>query len=117
MKYVDLHAPEDRDGTITRYREGLTLLERAVADLQDADLDAMPSAGGWTIGQIVHHIVDGDDIWKLCIKMAIGNEQSEFALGWYCAQPQELWGDRWAYTRRPIDVSLSLFKATSSHIL
>jgi uncharacterized damage-inducible protein DinB len=117
MKYVDLHAPEDHDGTIARYREGPILLERAVRDLQDADLDAMPSGGGWTIRQIVHHVVDGDDIWKMCIKMAMGNEQSEFALGWYWAEPQELWGDRWAYKRRPVDVSLSLFKATRNHVL
>lgn len=49
MENADLHAPEDRDDIISRY------------------LDAMPSGGGWTIRQIVHHIVDGDDIWKLCI--------------------------------------------------
>jgi uncharacterized damage-inducible protein DinB len=117
MKNVDLHAPEDRDGTISRYREGPTLLERAVRGLQDADLDAMPSGGGWTIRQIVHHVVDGDDIWKMCIKMAMGNEQSEFELGWYRAQPQEIWGDRWAYSQRSMDASLSLFKAIRDHIL
>jgi hypothetical protein len=117
MKNVDLHAPEDRDGTISRYREGPTLLERAVRDLRDADLDAMPSEGGWTIRQAVHHVVDGDDIWKMCIKMAIGNEQSEFSLGWYSAQPQEIWGDRWAYRQRSVDVSLSLFEAIRNHVL
>jgi uncharacterized damage-inducible protein DinB len=117
MKNADLHAPEDRDGTISRYREGPALLERAVRGLQDADLDAMPAGGGWTIRQIVHHVADGDDIWKLCIKMAIGDEESEFALGWYRVQPQELWGDRWAYSRRSVDVSLSLFRATRDHVL
>jgi hypothetical protein len=117
MKNVDLHAPEDRNGTISRYREGPPLLERAVSGLRDADLDAVPSGGGWTIREIVHHVVDGDDIWKLCIKMAMGSEQSEFALGWYWAQSQEIWGDRWAYGSRPIDVSLSLFKAARNHIL
>lgn len=117
MKNVDLHAPEDRDGTISRYREGPTLLEQAVRGLQDADLDAVPSGGGWTIRQIVHHVVDGDDIWKMCIKMAIGNERSEFALGWYQAQPQEVWADRWAYGQRSVDASLSLFKAIRDHVL
>ena len=117
MKNVDLHAPEDRDGTISRYREGPTLLERAVRGLQDVDLDATPSGGGWTIREIVHHVVDGDDIWKLCIKMAMGNEQSEFELGWYQTQTQETWGDRWAYSQRSVDASLSLFKAIRDHIL
>lgn len=117
MKNIDLQAPEDRDGTISRYREGPTLLERVVRGLHDTDLDAVPSGSGWTIRQIVHHIVDGDDIWKMCIKMAIGNEQSEFDLGWYWAQPQEIWGEYWAYSQRSVDASLSLFKATRDHIL
>ncbi len=117
MKNVDLRAPEDRDGAISRYREGPAMLERAVAGLRDADLDALPSGGGWTIRQIVHHVVDGDDIWKTCIKMAMGNEQSEFNLEWYSVQPQVTWGDRWAYSRRSVDVSLSLFRATRDHIL
>ena len=76
---MHMNAPEDRDGTISRYREGPALLERAVSGLRDADLDRKPSGGGWSIREIVHHIADGDDIWKMCIKMAIGNEQAEFA--------------------------------------
>jgi len=112
-----MNAPEDRTSTISRYREGSLLLEEVVNGLADPDLDAKPSRGGWTIRQIVHHIVDGDDIWKLCIKMAIGNEQAEFDLGWYGALSQETWADRWAYTKRSIDVSLSLFKAIRAHVL
>jgi uncharacterized damage-inducible protein DinB len=85
--------------------------------LRDSELDLKPSGGGWSIRQIVHHIVDGDDIWKLCIKMAIGNEQAEFSLGWYSSQTQDTWADRWAYSQRPIGTSLSLLKAIREHVL
>jgi uncharacterized damage-inducible protein DinB len=112
-----MDAPEDRAGAISRFREGPLLLEAAVAGLPDAVLDAVPSGGGWTIRQIVHHVVDGDDIWKSCIKMAIGNEQAEFALGWYWSLPQETWGERWAYGRRSLDESLVLLKANRGHVL
>ena len=112
-----MNAPEDRDREISRYREGPNLLEQAVIGLQDTELDAKPSGGGWSIREIVHHIVDGDDIWKMCIKMAIGNQQAEFALGWYWSLAQVTWGDRWAYSQRSIDVSLSLLKANRDHIL
>jgi hypothetical protein len=112
-----MDAPDDRQAAISRYREGPSLLERAVIGLRSDELDFAPPGGGWTIRQIVHHIVDGDDIWKLCIKMAIGNEQAEFDLGWYGALTQRTWADRWAYNRRSIDVSLSLFKAIREHIL
>ncbi len=112
-----MNALKDRHGAISRYREGPTLLEEAVSGLQDADLDRKPSGGGWSIRQIVHHIVDGDDIWKGCIKMAIGNEQAEFALAWYSSQTQDTWADRWAYSQRSIGTSLSLLKATREHVL
>ncbi len=112
-----MKAPEDRDREIFRYREGPNLLEQAVIGLRDADLDAKPSGGGWSIRQIVHHLADGDDIWKLCIKMAIGNEQVEFSLGWYGSQTQDIWADRWAYSQRSIGTSLSLLKASREHVL
>ena len=112
-----MNAPEDRDDALSRYREGPMLLEHAVMGLRDAELDAKPSGGGWSIRQIVHHIADGDDIWKLGIKMAIGNQQPEFSLGWYRLQTQDAWADRWAYSQRSIGTSLSLLKATREHVL
>jgi hypothetical protein len=112
-----VEAPDDREAALSRYREGPTLLERTLVGVHSSNLDFVPLGGGWTIRQIVHHIVDGDDIWKLCIKMAIGNEQAEFDLSWYQALTQRTWADRWAYGHRSIDVSLSLFKATREHIL
>jgi uncharacterized damage-inducible protein DinB len=112
-----MNAPEDRTSAISRYRDGPQQLEQVVMRLTDVDLDAKPSQGGWTIRQIVHHVVDGDDIWKMCIKMAIGNEEGEFALGWYGAMPQETWADRWAYAKRSLDISLSLFRAERAHVV
>jgi uncharacterized damage-inducible protein DinB len=108
--------PEDKDSVLVRYKDGVALLERALSGLQDADLDMPPSQGGWTIRQIVHHIVDGDDIWKTCIKIALGNEQAEFTLEWYSAFSQDEWADRWAYKLRSIDVSLELLKAIRGHV-
>ena len=112
-----MNAPQDRADTLRRYQEGPQHLEQLVLNLADADLDAKPSQGGWTIRQIVHHIVDGDDIWKMCIKMAMGNEEGEFALAWYWALPQDTWADRWAYDKRSLDISLSLLKAVRAHVV
>jgi len=112
-----MNAPNDRDSVLARFKEGPALLERTLAGLHDADLDTPPSRGGWTIRQIVHHIVDGDDLWKACIKAALGNEQGEFTLEWYWALPQEVWATRWSYAHRSLDVSLALLKATRDHVL
>ncbi len=112
-----MNAPEDPEREISRYRDGPDLLEQAVIGLQDAELDARPAGGGWSVREIVHHIADGDDIWKMGIKMAIGNEQAEFDLGWYCSLDQVTWSDRWGYSRRPIAPSLSLLRASREHIV
>jgi uncharacterized damage-inducible protein DinB len=106
----------DQRSVLRRYLEGPELLERALTGLQDVELDAPPSQGGWTIRQVVHHIVDGDDLWKMCIKAALGNEEGEFTLEWYWELPQDTWADRWGYAHRPLDVSLALFKAIRAHI-
>ncbi len=111
-----MNAAESQTSIVAGYAEGPAELKQALAGLQDADLDAPPVQGGWTIRQIVHHIVDGDDLWKMCIKAALGNEQGEFTLEWYWMVPQDIWADRWAYAGRPIDVSLALFKATRAHV-
>jgi uncharacterized damage-inducible protein DinB len=117
MGEVNMDAPEDRVGAIARFREGPAQLANAVMHLRDVDLDAMPSAGGWSIRQIVHHVADGDDIWKLGIKMAIGNDQAEFVLSWYWTQTQKAWADHWAYSNRSIGTSLALLKASREHVL
>lgn len=104
------------DALLARYLAGPELLERAIDGMQDAALDALPLQGGWTIRQIAHHIVDGDDLWKTCLKAALGNEQGVFSLAWYSALPQREWADRWAYAQRSLDVSLNLFKANRAHV-
>lgn len=108
--------PADQESVLARFMEGPGILERALAGVRDADLDAPPSRGGWTIREIVHHIVDGDDIWKMGIKMALGNEQAELSLDWYRTQPQEVWAGKWAYAARPIDVSVTMLWAIRSHV-
>lgn len=112
-----MDAPVDRAGTLVRFQAGLTALEEEVSGLSDSALDALPPGGGWTVRQIVHHLADGDDIWKLAIKMAIGHDGAEFGLGWYQAMTQQEWAERWAYGSRPIDASLSLMKASREHVL
>lgn len=114
---MTMKPPKDQNSVLARYMDGPALLERTLNGLQDSDLDFISSQGGWTIRQIVHHIVDGDDLWKIFIKMALGNENAEFTLGWYWAFSQEEWVDRWAYKLRSIDVSLELLKANRRHVL
>ena len=112
-----MEAPENQKKILELFKQGPSILENALTGLSDVELDYTPSNGGWTIRQIIHHLADGDDLWKTCIKIALGNEQAEFTLKWYSALPQIEWAKRWGYEKRSIDISLSLFRANRDHII
>jgi hypothetical protein len=107
----------DREATIARYADGPRQLEAAIAGLSEGELDLAEGDDTWTIRQIVHHVVDGDDIWKVFIKRALGNPGGKFDLQWYWEMPQDEWAKRWAYASREIDPSLALFRANRAHIV
>lgn len=99
------------------YEKGPDQLEEAIAGLGESDLDLARSPDSWTIRQLVHHIVDGDDLWKVHIKAALGNGQGVFNLMWYWEIPQDLWVQKWNYADREIKPSLVLFRANRQHVV
>jgi hypothetical protein len=102
---------------LSQYADGPSLLDSALSGLSETDLDLAPSADSWSIRQIVHHIVDGDDIWKTCIKTALGNSEALFSLQWYSVKSQMEWSENWAYPRRGLVSSLALYRANRAHIV
>jgi hypothetical protein len=112
-----MEPPKNQDKIIKLFKQGASILESSLSGLSDIELDYAPSNGGWSIRQIIHHVVDGDDIWKYCIKIALGNQKAEFTLNWYTALPQTEWAKQWNYEKRSINVSLSLFRAIRDHLI
>jgi len=102
---------------LTQYADGPSLLDSALSGLTETDLDLALSADSWSIRQIVHHLVDGDDLWKTCIKAALGNNDGVFTLQWYWEKSQMEWSESWAYSRRGLESSLGLYRANRRHIV
>jgi len=102
---------------LASFAGGPDRLEAAIAGLSAADLDLALSSDRWSIRQIVHHIADGDDLWKEFVKRAIGNPEGEFTLAWYWQIGQAEWAGRWAYRERAIEPSLALFRASRAHVV
>ena len=100
---------------IANYGDGPNRLEVAIAGLSEIDLDIALATDSWTIRKIVHHLADGDDLWKSFIKQAIGNPGGEFTLEWYWQMPQDEWAERWDYEKRAIGPSLIMFRASRVH--
>ena len=74
--------------TLALYADGPAQLEAVLMGLTESDLDLAQTSDSWTIRQIVHHLADGDDLWKTCIKAALGNSEGSFSLQWYWDKPQ-----------------------------
>jgi uncharacterized damage-inducible protein DinB len=102
---------------LAHYAECPRLLREVLAGLGEVDLDRALAPGSWTIRQIAHHIVDGDDLWKACAKAALGNSSGVFTLEWYWTVEQDLWAERWNYAGRALEPSLALFEANRRHML
>lgn len=107
----------DSEELLARYADCPRRLRAALAGLAEANLDRGPLTGGWTIRQIVHHVVDGDDLWKACIKAALGNSGAVFHLDWYWSMGQGLWAERWNYAGRALEPSLAFFAASRQHVV
>jgi hypothetical protein len=107
----------DPDATLALYADGPARLEAVLKGLTESDMNLARSSDTWTVRHIVHHIVDGDDIWKTCIKAALGNPAGLFSLQWYWDRPQTEWAENWRYANRPIEPSLALFRANRQHIV
>ena len=103
--------------TLVQYADGPAILESAIQGLSASNLDLSFTSDSWSIRQIVHHLADGDDLWKMCIKAALGNEQGLFSLLWYWEKPQVDWSQSWHYANRDIDSPLALLRANRKQIV
>jgi hypothetical protein len=105
------------EAILARYAEGPAQLESAIAGLEEPELDLTLGDDSWSIRQIVHHLADGDDIWKMSIKAALGNSGGTYHLMWYWDKPQVEWAESWGYAGRGIESSLGLLRANRRHMV
>jgi len=104
----------DPAAILARYIDGVAQLEAAIVGLTESDLDIAQAAGRWTIRQIVHHVIDGDDLRKVCIKAALGNSEGIFSLQWYWDKSQDEWVESWDYAGRAIESFTDVVACQSS---
>lgn len=102
---------------LQEYAGGPALLAVAVDGLNAAQLDRSLAAESWSIRQIVHHLADGDEIWKTCILAALGGSKRVFDLRWYWDQSQDEWVIHWQYAKREIATSLARYTANRAAVV
>src|SRR4030065_502461 len=102
---------------LDRYTSGPEQLKSALLGLDDAQLDLTLSPESWSIRQLIHHMADGDYLWKEFLLRAAGDPERVFSLEWYWCLPQDEWVKRWSYAEREVSHSLALFDANRQHTL
>jgi len=117
MNTHKLNQTNTHEEILKQYADGPTLLDSALADLSESNLDLALNTDSWTIRQIVHHIADGDDLWKICIKIALGNNEALFSLQWYTVKTQMERSESWACSRCRLESSLALYRANRAHMV
>lgn len=113
---TSIPASDESADLLARYFDGPDRLRMAVAGLSNAQIDAAQKPDAWTIRQIVHHVADGDDLWKMVLKAALGNSDAIIGLPWYWDKPQDEWANSWNYAGRALEPSLALFEANRRHV-
>ncbi len=51
---------EERGYLVARYRDGAAVFEAAMVGVTEAELDAHPIEGEWSVREIAHHVGDGE---------------------------------------------------------
>jgi hypothetical protein len=106
--------PLDPAEVLARFEAAPFELEALLGDLPASRLQTEAHPGGWTLAQVIHHIADGDDLWKACILAGLGEAAPVFSLEWYWSLPQDQWSRAWLYASRPVADSLAVFRANRS---
>lgn len=96
------------------YLAGPNDLEASLAGATVADLDRVHAPGTWSVRQVVHHVVDGDALWAMAIRSALGASGCTFQFDFYGGN------DRWAaaldYAARDLQPALALFRVSREHV-
>jgi hypothetical protein len=105
----------DREALLQRYREGPDQLELAVFGLSDNQLDYLPTDGGWSPREVVHHTADSELTSAVRLRKLLSEEDAQIQ-----GYDEMEFSRRLHYRERPIDASLAAVRAsraTSASIL
>ena len=95
-----------RQTLIERYKQGYDMVAEVVGSLDDAELDAHPTGGGWSPREIVHHLADSELVGAVRLRRLLTEDHAPIQ-----GYDQEEFSHKLQYDR-PIASSLAVFRAT-----
>ena len=95
---------------IDKYREGPAVLEAAIREVSEADLDH--SVEGWTPRQVAHHVADSEMTSAIRLRRLLAEERPQLA-----GYDEELFARRLHYSERPLEGSLEAVRGARASTL
>lgn len=90
---------------LERFRRGPEVLASALTGAAGAEVDFQPSAGSWSVRQIVAHVADSEVVATVRLRRVIAEDSPQLE-----AYDQNLWAERLDYARRKYSQSLETFR-------
>lgn len=95
-----------RSQLFARYRDGYGALSVALAGITEAELDTRPSAGEWSVREIVHHAADTEMITAIRLRRLVAENNPAID-----AYDEAEYARRLHYHDRPVGPSLEAVRA------
>ena len=99
-----------RGELIERYRSGPEVLEQALRETPESDLDH--AAEGWTPRQVVHHVADSEMTSAIRLRRLLAEDRPQLA-----GYDEELFARRLHYSERPLEGSLEAVRGARASTL
>ena len=91
-------------------------LEAVIAGLDENDLD-LGLDSGWSIREYICHLVEGELLWQINLRVIIGLNGENFPFTWYPEHSQDEWAEYWAYGGRSLNVLLDQYRADTQYLV
>jgi hypothetical protein len=91
-------------------------LEAVIAGLEENQLD-LRLESGWSIREYICHLVEGEQLWQINLRVIIGLNGEEFPFAWYPQRSQDEWAQVWAYGKRSLKVLLDQYRADTQYLV
>ena len=91
-------------------------LEAVIAGLKESDLD-LRKGDEWSVREYICHLVEGEQLWQINLRMILGLNGAEFPMTWYPEHSQIEWSQLWAYDKRCLTVMLDQYRADTQYLV
>ena len=108
---------KSHDELLEEYLKLPERLEAVIAGLEESDLD-LSLESGWSIREYICHLVEGEQLWQINLRMVIGLNGARFPFDWYpMLGSQDRWVEVWAYGKRSLGVLLEQYRADTQYLV